>query len=80
MSPVRGLFQLHDTRGFTLDIAVMICASRGLIPDLLGFCTDALNANWSERKIRATIIEAVSIYGVEHQAQVARRLDKAFAR
>lgn len=69
---------MHDARGFTLDISVMVCAARGLIPDLLGFCTDALNANWSERKIRATIFEAVSIYGKAHQAQVVQRLDKLF--
>lgn len=57
----------------------MACAVHNLIPDLLGFCTDALNADWSERKIRATIFEAVSVYGPEHQTQVVQRLDKLFA-
>lgn len=51
-------FDLHNTHGFTLDVAMDAAATQGTSINLAAFACDALGAGWPIERVRATITSA----------------------
>ena len=71
-----GVFKFYDTIGVPLSVMLASLQDRGMIPCLLSFARDAMEAGWKKQTVLSRLEEAViDTYGRDHWAEVKTRLD-----
>ena len=74
---IAGLFRLHDTFGWSLNICASALAKGNAMCDWESFASDARCAGWSTRKIRAAISDAAYIgWGRNFRTALLEEVDK----
>jgi len=74
---VLGVFQICDTFGFPLEIAILEIRDRGYVVAWDEFIKDARKHGWKEKTIRTKILGAVNeAFGADYLTEFTKRLDK----
>lgn len=74
---LKGVFYLHNTHGFTLDMSIPMILEQGLMPDWLDIYRSALSQGISWKRLRGILDVAISDSGnIELKDRVLYVLDK----
>ena len=74
-------FNLVETKGLPLDLALTAINQQGLVPDWIGFWEHALDKGWIPKGTRLRIEAAIlEVYGQEYLEQWQRRMLLYFQR
>jgi len=64
MTPELDAFKMHDEQGFPLTASVAAAQQHGTRINLAAFACDALDAGWTQDKVRRTLEEACADNGL----------------
>ena len=75
-----AFFDIVETRGVPLDVAIQYLDSKGMVPDWTGFYEEALKHGWKPNRVCLRLENVIAdVYGPDYLKEWQTRMDRYLA-